>query len=60
MMVNWKGFGRKRSWPNFKILSQHLPGGTEENYEKPQSGWSVAGADISTQDILNTKQERPP
>jgi hypothetical protein len=21
-----------------KVLSQHLPGGTEENHEKPQSG----------------------
>jgi hypothetical protein len=27
-MMNWKGFGRKRQWPNFKVL-----GGTEENYE---------------------------
>jgi hypothetical protein len=30
--------GRKRSWPNFKVLSQHSPSGTEENHEKPQSG----------------------
>jgi hypothetical protein len=29
MMMNWKGFGRKRSWYNFKVLSQDLPGGTE-------------------------------
>jgi len=33
MMVNWKGFGRKRWWPNFKILSRHSPEGTEENHE---------------------------
>jgi hypothetical protein len=29
----WKGDERKRSWPNFKVLSQKLPGGTEETYE---------------------------
>jgi hypothetical protein len=33
-MMNWKGYGRKRSWPNFKVLF-HLPGGTEENHENP-------------------------
>jgi hypothetical protein len=40
--MNWKGFGRKWSWPNFKVLSWHLPGGTEENHEKPQSGLLVS------------------
>jgi hypothetical protein len=38
MMMNWKGSGRKRSWPNFKVLSQHFPADTEENHEKHQSG----------------------
>jgi hypothetical protein len=38
MMMNWKGFGRKQSWPNFKVLSQSLHGGTDENHEKTQSG----------------------
>jgi hypothetical protein len=33
MIWNWKGFGRKRSWPNFKVLSWHSTGGNEENYE---------------------------
>jgi hypothetical protein len=33
MMMNWKRFGRKRLWSNFKVLSQHLPGGTEANHE---------------------------
>jgi hypothetical protein len=37
-MMNWKGFGRKQWWNNFKVLSRHSPGGTEENYEKTQSG----------------------
>jgi hypothetical protein len=31
--MNQTGFGRKRSWPNFKELSLHLPGGTEEHHE---------------------------
>jgi hypothetical protein len=43
MMMNWKGFGRKWSWPNFKVLSQHLPGGSEGKHGKPHSGYSVAG-----------------
>jgi hypothetical protein len=29
--MNWKGFGTKRSWPNFKVLSRHSRGETEEN-----------------------------
>jgi hypothetical protein len=37
-MMNWKGFWRKRSWPNSKVLSWYSPGGTEENHEQPQSG----------------------
>jgi hypothetical protein len=37
---NWKVHGRKRLWPYFKagLQSQNCPGGTEENYEEPQSG----------------------
>jgi hypothetical protein len=30
-MMNWKGFGRKQSWSNFKGLSRHSPGGTKEH-----------------------------
>jgi hypothetical protein len=30
-VMNWKGFGKNRSWPNFKVLSRHSPGETEEN-----------------------------
>jgi hypothetical protein len=33
MMMNWKGFGRKRPWPNFKVLSKHSPGVTEESHD---------------------------
>jgi hypothetical protein len=35
-MLNWKGFGRKRQWPNFKVLSQQSLRETEENYEISQ------------------------
>jgi hypothetical protein len=31
--MNWKGFGSRRSLPNFKVLSRYSPGGTEENLE---------------------------
>jgi hypothetical protein len=37
-IMNLKWFGRKRSWPNFKLLSQHSPGGSKENDETRQSG----------------------
>jgi hypothetical protein len=33
-MTNWKGFRRKRSWSNFKVLFQHSPWGTEEKHKK--------------------------
>jgi hypothetical protein len=32
-MINWKWFGRKRSWPDFKLLPRNLHGGTDENHE---------------------------
>jgi hypothetical protein len=54
-MMNWKGFGRKWSWTNFKVLPWNLPGETEKNYERTQSGQSVAGVENQTWDVLNTK-----
>jgi hypothetical protein len=36
-MMNWQGFGRKRSLPNFKVLSQDSSGRTEESHESV--GW---------------------
>jgi hypothetical protein len=33
-MINQNGFDRKQSWPNFKVLSKHSPGWTEENHKK--------------------------
>jgi hypothetical protein len=34
-----------------------MPGGTEEKHKKPQSALPVAGAEILTWDLPNTKQE---
>jgi hypothetical protein len=39
-MMNWKGFGRKQSWPNFKVLYRHSRGRTEETHEKPHNSRS--------------------
>jgi hypothetical protein len=41
-MINCKGFGRKRSWPNFKAQRRYSPGGTEENHRNPKSGYPVS------------------
>jgi hypothetical protein len=35
-------FGRDMGVACFKAISCHLTGGTEENYEKSQSGYSVS------------------
>jgi hypothetical protein len=42
-MMKRKRFGRKRQWPNFKVLCRHLPGGTEENHGKRPSEYPVTG-----------------
>jgi hypothetical protein len=31
-MMNWNESERKRSWPNFKVLSRHSSGESEENH----------------------------
>jgi hypothetical protein len=31
--MNLNGFGRKRPWPNFKVLTRHSSGGTEEIHD---------------------------
>jgi hypothetical protein len=45
-MMNWKGCGKKRSWPNFKVLSRHLRSGTDKNTKRlsqdsQSPGWSL-------------------
>jgi hypothetical protein len=54
-MMNWKGYGRKRSWPNFKVLYQQLPGGTEGNHENPQDSRSPSR--VLSPGPPNTEQE---
>jgi hypothetical protein len=51
--MNWKVFGRKRSWPNFKVLSRHSSEGYEKNREKDR----IVGlkAEIWTRDLPNTE-----
>jgi hypothetical protein len=48
MIKNWKGFGRKRSWPNFKVLSRQSPGGNEENHENLNQDSRPLGPRIET------------
>jgi hypothetical protein len=46
-MMNWKGFGRKRSWPNTNVLSLNLPGGTEEKHENPRQDSRTPNLDLN-------------
>jgi hypothetical protein len=46
MMMNWKGFGRKRSLSNLKVLSRHLLGRTEESH-KNLSQDTLRGQDLN-------------
>jgi hypothetical protein len=46
-MMNWKGFGRKWSWPNFEVLFGHSPVVTEKNHKiLSRDIWSL-GRDLS-------------
>jgi hypothetical protein len=59
MIMNYKRFGRNRSWTNFKALSRRSPRQTEENHEKPRkTSFRIANlrAEIWTRDLPNTKQ----
>jgi hypothetical protein len=41
-MMNWKGFGRKQSWPNFKVLHRNSPGATEKTTKNHNvDSWSL-------------------
>jgi hypothetical protein len=42
LIINWKSICKERSWPNFKVLSEHSLGGTEGNHE-PQNSWTLGG-----------------
>jgi hypothetical protein len=45
--MNWRGFERKGSWLNFKVLSRHSPGGTEEIYENLSQDNQSLGRDLN-------------
>jgi hypothetical protein len=51
-MMNWRRFGRKRSWPNFMTLS---PAFVWSDWGKPIK--RVTMAEAGTRDLPNTKQE---
>jgi hypothetical protein len=42
-MMNWKMFGRKKSWPNFKALIPYSPEKTKEIHEKSWSEYTTSG-----------------
>jgi hypothetical protein len=46
-MMNGKGFGRKQSWPNFKILCLRSPGGNEEYHENFNQHRRSNGQDLN-------------
>jgi hypothetical protein len=43
MIMTWKGFGRKMSWRNFKVLSQNSSGGTEKKRGNPNQDSRSSG-----------------
>jgi hypothetical protein len=45
-MINYKGFGRKRSWSIFKILSRHSSVHTEENHKNLVQKSQYSGQDF--------------
>jgi hypothetical protein len=46
-MMNCKRCGGKRSWPNFKVLSPHLYGGTEKTTKNRSLDSLSSGRDLN-------------
>jgi hypothetical protein len=46
--MSWWGCGRKRSWPNVKVLSQILSGRTEKNQENLSQDNQSQGWDLNS------------
>jgi hypothetical protein len=46
-MMNWKGFGRRRTGPNFKEIVRNLPGGTEERTKNFSKDGRFQGRDLN-------------
>jgi hypothetical protein len=45
--MNWNGCGRKQSLPNFKVLSRHLAGGSEDTMISHGQDSRSPGRDLS-------------
>jgi hypothetical protein len=52
----WKGFGRKRSWLNFRSYPSIWSGGTEENHKNLGQDSQSRGRNLNP-DLSNTMQE---
>jgi hypothetical protein len=46
--MNWKSFVRQRSWHDFKVISQHSLGGTEENHKSLSQDSRFPGRDLNS------------
>jgi hypothetical protein len=55
-LMNWKGYGKKRSLPNERN-KRYLPGWTEENQGKTSVMTASLRVEILTRDFPNTKQD---
>jgi hypothetical protein len=56
-MMNWKGFVRKRSWPN-RGTAPDFPEGIEERQEKSTVRIPGVRTEIRTECLRNTSPER--
>jgi hypothetical protein len=54
-MMNGIGFRRKRSSPNFKVLSRYSPEETEENHEKLCHVSRFSDRDVNLQPLKYTE-----
>ena len=55
-----KEFWKESALALFKVPSQHLPGVTEGNQGKPQSGWTAAGIEPRTSRMLSQRSTIEP
>jgi hypothetical protein len=46
-MMNWKGFGKRRTGSNFKEIVRNLPGGTEERTKNFSKDGRFQGRDLN-------------
>jgi hypothetical protein len=46
-IMTWKGFGKRRPWPNFKVLTGNSLGGTGKNHENLHQDILYPGRDLN-------------